>query len=83
MKMIVNLNDVPPYEVWVRQQLVKTVEDSFRSALEMADGEPLNYFFDKCITSSGVCEHNHRKVWCGGMTTVQFAGKVAPGRSSG
>jgi len=75
--MIDTLNNVPSYEVWVRAQLVKTVEEAFRSALNIDSAAPINYFINACIPGpDGKCQEKHKVIWCGGMTLPQFIKKA-------
>ncbi len=60
------------FEIWIRDRLVEYVEADFRKHLKIGPDDPINYYYNECITPDGKCKDKHKDVWCGGMTIRQF-----------
>lgn len=70
--MILELNTKHGFEVWINQQLVKTIENEFKKVLET---DELFYYYIPCQ-----CDKNHEGKnevkWVGKITLIDFIKKV-------
>lgn len=70
--MILELNTKHGFEVWINQQLVETIENEFKTALET---DELYYYYIPCQCKTNREGKNEVK-WVGKITLIDFIKKV-------